>query len=78
MGYIIVGNGHLCNVVCEANIILCESTTGNSIKMTTLVVPGFTKNILSMKRLMSVGYDIKAKRRQVNNQRLSRKHFVHM
>ncbi len=55
---ITVGNGQPCNVVNEVDIELKEKGTGQIAKITAMVCPGFTKNILSLKKLMNNGYRV--------------------
>lgn len=60
-----VGNGGTCHPVGEGELIFCEEKTGIAIKMTMLIVPGFAKNILSIKRLLVMGYGVEAKGKQM-------------
>jgi hypothetical protein len=56
-----VGNGATCHAAGEGEIIFREDKTGITIKVSTLVVVGFAKNILSVKQLLSMGYGVEAK-----------------
>jgi hypothetical protein len=56
-----VGNGATCHAAGEGEILFGEAKTGLTIRMTTLIVPGFAKNILSMKCLLGMGYGVEAR-----------------
>jgi hypothetical protein len=64
--YVKVYNGQPCNVVCEANIIFCEASTGNKIKIPMMVVLEFTTNILSMKRCATASQQQQQQQQRTN------------
>jgi hypothetical protein len=56
-----LGSGTTCHAAGKGKIMFQETKTGLTIRMTTLIVPGFAKNILSIKCLLGMGYGVEAK-----------------
>jgi hypothetical protein len=68
MRYVKVGNGQPFDAVCKEGIFR-EATTGKNIKIPMLVIPGITKNVVSMKRLIAMGYGLEAEGNKLYHQR---------